>query len=181
MVANNSMIACVSFFCLLIIESSYAFTSLAATTSITRKDVGLHMNLMDDVENALLSSITEGKDRTESKDLVDRLFSLSALGLRRRESDINIASLFPSDLFDTSNRENTSGRNVIDDIVLYPIVGFKWVATDEEHISDLKMQVIPFLTTQVSMPVILAQQRDEETYGWFQPVCDKDMKDGSYV
>ena len=178
MVANNSIIAHVSFFCLLIIESSYAFTSLAATTSITRKDVGLHMNLMDDVENALLSSITEGKDRTESKDLVDRLFSLSALGLRRRESDINIASLFPSDLFDTSNR---FGRNVVDDIVLYPIVGFKWVATDEEHISDLKLQVIPFSTTQVSMPVMLAQQRDEEIYGWFQPVCNKDMEDESYA
>merc|ERR1712194_77336 len=156
-------------------------TSHSTRSALTRKDLGLSMNLMDDVENALLSTITQETDRKEAKDLLDRLFSLSAIGLRRRESDINISSLFPSDLFDTSNRENTFGRNVIDDIVLYPIVGFKWVATDEEHISDLKMQAIPFLTTQVSMPVILAQQRDEETYGWFQPVCDKDMKDGSYV
>jgi len=154
-------------------EASGTSKSLATNPKVY---TGLSMNLMDEVENAVLASMSNKKDAEESKVLLDRLFSLSTLGLRRRESEGNVlADLFPSALFDNEYSSDyfTNGNiKDYDDIVLYPIVGFKWVKNDNR---DLKMQVLPFSTTQVSMPVMLAQQRNEEIYGWFRPAsCDNE-------
>lgn len=90
----------------------------------------------------------------------EQMFSLASLGLRKREADC-FSSAFPPSLFGSARRGE-------DDIVLYPVVGFRWVGVDCESKGSKKYQILP-MSLKASMPIMRIPE--EEVYGWFNPCC----------
>jgi len=88
------------------------------------------------------------------------MFSLASLGLRRKEAEC-FSSAFPSSLFEGARRGE-------DDVVLYPVVGFRWVGVDNENKGSKRYQVLP-MSFKASMPIM--KIREQEIYGWYSPCC----------
>ena len=63
--------------------------------------------------------------------------------------------------------DKTENNSEVDDVVVYPVVGFRWVAV-ESH-GKRRLQVLP--TTSKGACSILPPNNDEEPYGWFSPAC----------
>lgn len=130
----------------------------------------------DEEELPLLSSILFDSAR----DLVGEMFSLSSLGLRRRESadagegcpheGTSITSVFPPALFEYSHRRSKKEEQD-DDVVLYPVLGFRWIAVDRpEDALHKRYEILP-TSIKASMPIADAHRREEEVVGWFSPAC----------
>jgi hypothetical protein len=115
-----------------------------------------------------------------ARDLAEDMFSLGALGLRRREpatdtgersryNEVMLASAFPPAMFERAPSVTKEGRDG-DDVVLYPILGFRWIAVDCPR-GKKRYQILP-TSVRASMPIAdMVRRSEEEVVGWFGPVC----------
>merc|ERR1712181_41061 len=131
-------------------KKAYAFTShlTLSTNPVSR-------NLDESTVEDALFSLSKHGSLEDANYLIEKLFSLSTLGLRHRESSC-ISTVFPTSFFECGKLDS-------DDVVLHPLIGFRWVALN--CLNENQFIIIPS-SSPMSLP-ILSPNKNEETVGWW--------------
>ena len=158
-------------------------------------------NLVPEQATQLVAASTaslanKGIQQTEENTLLPEITGENALDIETSENDkrgkngnVATARSFISKIFNSPSHQgkedygfgalssqlfqNTKDKD--ENILLFPIVGFRWVAVDDANAEGKKRYVtIPTSCNASCNFKANLQTRTEETFGWFSPCCKVD-------
>lgn len=140
----------------------------ASCAAMNNKDKSL--DAAPTLPDAAPTSPKNSNNVSAARSLISRIFNSPS-----HQKPYEHGLVFPTALLERGQSSSSTSNTNTDDILLYPITGFQWVAVDDlafpQDINKKRYKAVPTSCTASCSIRAMREMKEQETYGWFSSCC----------